>query len=100
MRFSARISTEEQKFSDSSCYEESSAFEMENIVHTIKLPPSGAGARRASSVPDQIKTKRDEPETFSDAYKIELFGEVGLDYGPLILSAIGNLKRKISATRK
>ena len=49
MRFSARISTEEQKFSDSSCYEESSAFEMENIVHTIKLPPSGAGMLYSSS---------------------------------------------------
>ena len=55
MRFSAKISTEEQVFSDSSTSEGTSAFEMENIVHTIRLP---APPRRAASVPTSRRASR------------------------------------------
>ena len=55
MRFSAKISTEEQVFSDSSTSEGTSAFEMENIVHTIRLP---APPRRATSVPTSRRVSR------------------------------------------
>ena len=84
MRFSAKISTEEQVFSDSSTSEGTSAFEMENIVHTIRVPapprratsmPSGRRASRPSfsSGADGGRPRRKRDPNFTEEDELELF---------------------------